>query len=159
MHRQYCSTYNKAFVTSKNAPLWFKFIISVLQTLLLSKDSLLRFSTGHVIDLVSNDVQRLEADTVRLFLVMPFSILQLVVISFLLVHFIGWQTSMGIIFLCLLLPYLGGLSSAGAALRSRTAAVSDRRISLINQVISGIRAIKSYAWEKEYKQKIGNIRR
>ena len=136
-----------------------KFIIYVLQTLLLSKDSLLRFSTGHVIDLVSNDVQRLEADTVRLFLVMPFSILQLVVISFLLVHFFGWQTSMGIIFLCLLLPYLGGLSSAGAALRSRTAAVSDRRISLINQVISGIRAIKSYAWEKEYKQKIGNVRR
>ena len=136
-----------------------KFIIYVLQTLLLSKDSLLRFSTGHVIDLVSNDVQRLEADTVRLFLVMPFSILQLVVISFLLVHFFGWQTSMGIIFLCLLLPYLGGLSSAGAALRSRTAAVSDRRISLINQVISVIRAIKSYAWEKEYKQKIGDIRR
>ena len=136
-----------------------KFIIYVLQTLLLSKDSLLRFSTGHVIDLVSNDVQRLEADTVRLFLVMPFSILQLVVISFLLVHFFGWQTSIGIIFLCLLLPYLGGLSSAGAALRSRTAAVSDRRISLINQVISGIRAIKSYAWEKEYKQKIGDIRR
>ena len=136
-----------------------KFIISVLQTLLLSKDSLLRFSTGHVIDLVSNDVQRLEADTVRLFLVLPFSILQFVVISFLLVHFIGWQTSMGILFLCLLLPYLGGLSSVGAALRSCTAAVSDRRISLINQVISGIRAIKSYAWEKEYRQKIGNIRR
>ena len=108
-----------------------KFITSVLQTLLLSKDSLLRFSTGHVIDLVSNDVQRLEADTVRLFLVMPFSILQLVVISYLLVHFIGWQTSMGIIFLCLLLPYLGGLSSAGTTIRSRTAAVSDRRISLI----------------------------
>ena len=112
-----------------------------------------------MIDLVSNDVQRLEADTVRLFLVMPFSILQLVVISYLLVHFIGWQTSIGIIFLCLLLPYLGGLSSAGATIRCRTAAVSDRRISLINQVISGIRAIKSYAWEKEYKQKIGNIRR
>ena len=52
---------------------------------------------------------------------------------------------MGIIFLYLLLPYLGGLSSAGAVLRSRTAAVSDRRISLINQVISGIRAIKSYS--------------
>ena len=67
---------------------------------------------------------------------------------------------MGITFLCLLLPYLGGLSSAGATIRSRTAAVSDRRISLINQ--------PSYFWdsrhqvicmEKEYKQKIGNIRR
>ena len=127
--------------------------------LLLSKDSLLRFSTGHVIDLVSNDVQRLEADTVRLFLNIPFCILQLVMVSSLLLHFIGWQSTMGITLLCILLPCFGGLSYGGAALRFRTAAVSDRRISLISQVISGIRAIKSYAWEEEYQQKIRNVRR
>ena len=127
--------------------------------LLLSKDSLLRFSIGHVIDLVSNDVQRLEADTVRLFLNIPFCILQLVMVSSLLLHFIGWQSTMGITLLCILLPCFGGLSYAGAALRLRTAAVSDLRISLISQVISGIRAIKSYAWEEEYQQKIRNVRR
>jgi len=127
--------------------------------LLLSKDSLLRLSTGHVIDLVSNDVQRLEADTVKLFLYIPFCILQLIMASSLLFYFIGWQSTMGITLLCLLLPCFGGLSYAGAALRLRTAALSDRRISLINQVISGIRAIKSYAWEEEYQQKISNVRR
>ena len=127
--------------------------------LLLSKDSLLRFSTGHVIDLVSNDVQRLEADTVKLFLNISFCILQLVMVSSLLLHFIGWQSTMGITLLCILLPCFGGLSYAGAALRLRTAAVSDLRISLISQVISGIRAIKSYAWEEEYQQKIRNVRR
>ena len=127
--------------------------------LLLSKDSLLRFSTGHVSDLVSNDVQRLEADTVKLFLNIPFCILQLVMVSSLLLHFIGWQSTMGITLLCILLPCFGGLSYAGAALRLRTAAVSDLRISLISQVISGIRAIKSYAWEEEYQQKIRNVRR
>ena len=127
--------------------------------LLLSKDSLLRFSIGHVIDLVSNDVQRLEADTVKLFLNIPFCILQLVMVSSLLLHFIGWQSTMGITLLCILLPCFGGLSYAGAALRLRTAAVSDLRISLISQVISGIRAIKSYAWEEEYQQKIRNVRR
>jgi len=51
------------------------------------------------------------------------------------------------------------LSYAGAALRLRTAAVSDRRISLINQVISGIRAIKTHAWEDEYREKIKNMRK
>ena len=127
--------------------------------LLLSKDSLLRFSTGHVIDLVSNDVQRLEADTVKLFLNIPFCILQLVMVSSLLLHFIGWQSTIGITLLCILLPCFGGLSYAGAALRFRTAAVSDHRISLISKVISGIRAIKSYAWEEEYQQKIRNVRR
>ena len=72
---------------------------------------------------------------------------------------IGWQALMGIIFLCLLLPYFAGLSYAGAALRLRTAAVSDCRISLMNQVVSGIRAIKTHAWEDEYRERIKDTRR
>ena len=131
----------------------------VLQTLLLSKDALLRFSTGHVIDLISNDVQRLEGDTIKLIFTTPFSFLELLVASFLLVYLIGWQTLMGITFLCLLLPSYAVLSSAGAALRLRIAAVSDRRISLMNQVFSGIRAVKTNAWEDEYQEKIKNTRR
>ena len=80
-------------------------------------------------------------------------------VSPLLLHFIGWQSTIGITLLCILLPCFGGPSYAGAALRFRTATVSDHRISLISQVISGIRAIKSYAWEEEYQQKIRNVRR
>ena len=112
-----------------------------------------------MIDLVSNDVQRLEEDTVKLFFYGGFAFLELVTTTFLLVYFIGWQTLLGVIFLYFLLPYFAGLSYAGAALRLRTAAVSDRRISLMNQVISGIRAIKTHAWEKEYRDQIKNIRR
>ena len=40
-----------------------------------------------------------------------------------------------------------------------TAAVSDERISLMNQVVSGIRAVKMHAWEDEYGRKIKNVRR
>ena len=39
------------------------------------------------------------------------------------------------------------------------AAVTDHRITLINQVVSGIRAIKSNVWEDEYRGKIKNVRR
>ena len=112
-----------------------------------------------MIDLVSNDVQRLEGDTVKLFFGVAFSFLEILVASFSLVYFIGWQTLMGIAFLFLLLPSYVGLSSAGAALRLRIAAVSDRRISLMNQVVSGIRAIKTHAWEDEYQENIKNTRR
>jgi len=129
------------------------------QMFLLSKNALLKFSTGHVIDLVSNDVQRLEEDTVKLFFLVPFAFTELTLVSVLLVFLIGWQTLMGVIFLCFLVPYFAGLSYAGAALRLRIAAVSDRRISLINQVVSGIRAIKTHAWEDEYRVKIKNTRR
>ena len=120
---------------------------------------MLKCSIGHVIDLVSNDIQRLEGDVVKWFFHMAFAFIDFVVGTSLLVYFIGWQTLLGVIFLSSLLPYFAGLSYAGAALRLRTAAVSDRRISLMNQVISGIRAIKTHAWEDQYREKIRNTRR
>ena len=87
------------------------------------------------------------------------SCLGLVMIAVLLVHLIGWQSLMGVFFLCLLVPYFAGISYVSAALRLRTAVVSDRRISLMNQVVTGIRAIKTRAWEDEYRRKIQHIRR
>ena len=119
----------------------------------------MKFSTGHVIDLVSNDVQRLEVELVKWFLFGTLAFLDIPVATFLLVYFIGWQALMGVIFLCFLPPYFAGLSHAGATLRLRTAAVSDRRISLMNQVISGIRTIKTHAWEDKYREKIKSTRR
>ena len=88
-----------------------------------------------------------------------FSFLDILIGASLIVYFIGWQALMGVILLCFLLPYFAALSYAGAALHLRTAAVSDRRISLMNQVVSGIRAIKTHAWEDKYREKIRNTRR
>jgi len=127
--------------------------------LLFEKNVLLEFSIGRVIDLVSNDVQRLEEEVFMWFFYGAFAFIDIVVGASLTVYFIGWQALMGVIFLCLLAPYFAALSYAGAALRLRTAAVSDRRISLMNQVVSGIRAIKTHAWETEYREKIKNTRR
>ena len=112
-----------------------------------------------MIDLVSNDVQRLEEDTVMWFLLAPFAFLEVVLTIPLVVLFIGWQALMGVIFLCLLLPYFIALSYAGAALRLRTVAISDLRLSLMNQVVSGIRSIKIHTWEDEYREKIKTTRR
>ena len=112
-----------------------------------------------MIDLISNDVQRMEEDTVMwLYLLFP-SCFYLIMIAVLLVYLIGWQSLMGVFFLCLLVPYFAGISYVSAALRQRTAAMSDRRISLMNQVVSGIRAIKTRAWEDEYRRKIQHTRR
>ena len=130
-----------------------------LQTLLLSKNSLLEFTTGRVIDLISNDVQRLEQEVVKLTFLEFAGLPELVVVSLLLTFFIGWQALMGFFFLCLLVPYFAGLSFVSAKLRVRTAVVSDQRISLMSQVVSGIRAIKRHAWEDGYREKISLVRR
>ena len=125
----------------------------------LSKHVLSMFTTGKVIDLVSNDVQRLEEYTIRsscLSFLTPFV---LVAVTVLLVVFVGWQAIMGVLFFCFLVPYFVGLSYAGAMLRKRTAKESDKRISLMNEVVSGIRAIKTHGWEDDYRKKIKTTRR
>ena len=83
----------------------------------------------------------------------------LVALAILLVYLIGWQSLIGVVFLCFFVPFFGGLSNISAALRLRIAAVTERRISLMNQVVSGIRAIKTRAWEDEYRKKIKHTRR
>ena len=83
----------------------------------------------------------------------------LVAIAVLLVYLIGWQSLMGVFFLFFFVPIFAGFSYISAALRLRTAAMSDRRISLMNQVVSGTRAIKTRAWEEEYRTKIKHARR
>ena len=117
----------------------------------------MKYTTGRVIDLVSNDVQRVE-DTKWPFRLVT-AAFDLIVVTALLFCLVGWQAVMGVIFLVFLVPYFGLLSSAAGALRLRTAAVSDRRISMMNEILSGIRAIKTHAWENEYREKIKVTRR
>ena len=107
-----------------------------------------------MINLISNDVQRIEEDTVMWLSTSISSCFVLALITALLEHLIGWQSLMGVLFLCFLVPYFAGFSYISAALRLGTAAVSDQRLSLMNQVVSGIRAIKTRAWEDEYRKKL-----
>ena len=43
--------------------------------------------------------------------------------------------------------------------RLKAARETDKRIKVMNEVISGIRAIKMYAWEKAFKRMVDRIRR
>lgn len=44
-------------------------------------------------------------------------------------------------------------------LRSKTATLTDHRIRLMNEVVSGIRIIKMYAWEKPFSALVDEVRR
>ena len=51
------------------------------------------------------------------------------------------------------------ISSVCARLRQETAEVADRRISLMNELVTGIRVLKTHAWEENYREKVEEIRR
>ncbi|PFX23000.1 Multidrug resistance-associated protein 4 [Stylophora pistillata] len=101
----------------------------------------------------------MEEETVKFFFLTPFAVLSYAGTIFLIYTLIGWQATTGVFFLCILIPYFAVLSYASAKLRLRTATVSDQRISLMNQVVSGIRAVKTQAWEDEYQKETKDMRR
>ncbi len=50
-------------------------------------------------------------------------------------------------------------SSVCVSHRSKTAAFTDNRIRTMNEVVSGIRIIKMYAWEKPFEALVNDVRR
>ena len=85
--------------------------------------------------------------------------IEFIAIVCLLLIFIGWQTVMGILFLIMVVPCVMIISSICAELRLKTAEVTDRRISLMNELVSGIRVLKAHAWEENYREKVQVVRR
>ena len=108
--------------------------------------------------LISNDVQRMEQAPKALIHLWS-APLDLIVSACLLWYFVGWQALVGFAFLLALVLLSALLAHIGGKLRKKTAAVTDRRILLMKEVVSAIRAVKINAWEWIYRDKIREIRR
>ena len=124
----------------------------------MSQSKLAKITSGHVVDLVSNDIQRLDLATQNLFasLRSPFD---LIILGILLWVLIGWQAVTGLTFALILIPYVFITTGWAAKLRMRAAQVTDKRLAVMNEIISGIRAVKMYAWEWPYRDTMRQIRR
>ena len=52
----------------------------------------------------------------------------------------------------------GGVATLTAYFRRKVVVHTDKRVSLMNEVINSIRLIKMYAWERSFSDKIQKIR-
>ncbi|XP_017911793.1 PREDICTED: multidrug resistance-associated protein 4-like [Capra hircus] len=115
-------------------------------------------TTGQIVNLLSNDVNRF--DQVTMFLhclwVGP---LQAITVTALLWMEIGMSCLAGMAVLIILLLLHSCFGKLFSSLRSKTAALTDDRISTMSEVISGIKTIKMNAWEKSFIDLISRLRR
>ena len=86
-------------------------------------------------------------------------ILYLPVVIYLLINLFHWTVLAGLLFLTALVPYFMTVSFFVGKLRKQTALVSDQRISVMNELVSGIRDVKTHAWENNYRDAVKDIRR
>nr|XP_044248878.1 probable multidrug resistance-associated protein lethal(2)03659 [Drosophila takahashii] len=123
----------------------------------LSQSALGDTTSGHVVNLISNDISRLD---IRVYSshylwVGP---LQALLITYLMYQEIGIAAVFGMIFMLGLIPlqmYLGKISSL---LQLKAAERTDNRIRMVNEIISGIRVLKMYAWELPFEKMVAKAR-
>ncbi|XP_038572955.1 multidrug resistance-associated protein 4-like isoform X2 [Micropterus salmoides] len=124
----------------------------------LSSESMGRTTTGQIVNLLSNDVNRFDEITLNLHYLWV-GPLQAMVIITLLWYEIGPSSLAGVAAIALMMPVQTWFGKLFGIFRSKTAVLSDSRIRIMNEVVSGIRIIKMYAWEKPFSSLVTEVRR
>ncbi|KAM6893505.1 ATP-binding cassette sub-family C member 4-like [Xenentodon cancila] len=128
------------------------------KALCLSSDSMGRTTTGQVVNLLSNDVKHFDEIILNLHYLWM-GPLQAVVIIIFLWYEIGPSCLAGVATIAFMLPVQTWFGKLFGIFRSRTAVLTDSRIRIMNEVVSGIRIIKMYAWEKPFSALVTEVRR
>lgn len=114
-------------------------------------------NTGQVVNMMSTDASQLQRliQNGGLILVSP-----LVIIASLILIFIelGNATWVGVGLMLFLIPVNGILLSVVSNMRKRVLKYSDLRVKLMNEILTGIRIIKYYAWEKPFQYEVERLR-
>ncbi|KAM9766341.1 ATP-binding cassette sub-family C member 4-like isoform 2-T2 [Menidia menidia] len=128
------------------------------KALRLSTESMGRTTTGQIVNLLSNDVNRFDEITLNLHYLWVGPLQAAVIIVFLWQE-IGSTCLAGVAAIALMMPLQTWFGKLFGIFRSKTAVLSDSRIRIMNEVVSGIRIIKMYAWEKPLSAMVNEVRR
>ncbi|XP_048576201.1 ATP-binding cassette sub-family C member 4-like [Nematostella vectensis] len=115
-------------------------------------------TSGHVATLFGTDIESFKEGFSHLPAVIGAPVCMLMIIS-VLVWVAGWPAMMGVIATAVFIILQSLVIKASQYYRARTVPVTDTRITLISQIIRGIRTIKMHAWEKPYYQAVHKIRK
>ncbi|XP_017474881.1 PREDICTED: probable multidrug resistance-associated protein lethal(2)03659 isoform X4 [Rhagoletis zephyria] len=128
------------------------------KALRLSRTALGETTAGQVVNLISNDVGRLDLAMIFIHYLW-IGPLETIFITYLMSIEIGVSASFGVAFMLLFIPLQGWLGKKTSVLRLRTALRTDDRVRMMNEIISGIQVIKMYAWEIPFGKMVAYARK
>uniref|UniRef100_A0A672ZTF0 ATP-binding cassette, sub-family C (CFTR/MRP), member 4 n=1 Tax=Sphaeramia orbicularis TaxID=375764 RepID=A0A672ZTF0_9TELE len=131
---------------------------TLVEALCLSSAAMGKTTTGQIVNLLSNDVSKFDEVTIFLHFLWV-GPLQAAVVVGLLWNEIGPSCLAGMVVLMFLMPMQSMFGRLFSKFRSKTAVLTDSRIRTMNEVVSGIRIIKMYAWEKPFAALVSDVRR
>ncbi|XP_060582248.1 ATP-binding cassette sub-family C member 4-like isoform X3 [Ruditapes philippinarum] len=128
------------------------------KSLRLSSEGLGKTTTGQIVNLMSNDVNRFDQAVIFLHFLWVGPIEAVAVLA-ILWRELGPSTLAGFAVLLLLVPVQGWMGKLFSKFRQKTAKYTDERVKLMNEIIAGMRVIKMYCWEKPFGDLVRSVRR
>ena len=74
-------------------------------------------------------------------------------------YLVSWQAMIGASIFLLVSVYNSVAASKAGKIRNKAAAQTDKRLTVIKEIVTGIRVVKMYAWEWNFRDLIAQIRR
>ena len=127
------------------------------KALKLSPASRQKQSTGMIVNMFSNDTKQLQQFTYFMnnCALAPFQI----IVSLVLIYYqVGPATFVGLGMMCMVIPLNLYIFITLNKLRQKKVKKTDIRVKLMNEILSGIRVIKFYAWESPFMQSVFEAR-
>ena len=112
----------------------------------------------NTINLVSNDAQAIEKMGYGIF-VLSFVPVDIIASMVLVWYLVAWQALIGTSFFLLVVAYGSFAAHKAGKVRHQSAAVTDKRLEIMKEIITGIRVVKMYAWEWNFRDLVAQIRR
>ncbi|CAK5040957.1 unnamed protein product [Meloidogyne enterolobii] len=127
------------------------------KTLRLSSSARHGRTSGEIVNLMAIDVDRFY-QVIPLLQQIWSSPLQVVLSLFVLYQVMGWSVIGGVLFMIALIPCNLCVVRRTKIWQMEQMTLKDSRLRMLNEVLTGIRAVKLYAWEVPMKQVIDEIR-
>jgi len=128
------------------------------QALRLNHSAFGKTTVGTILNLISNDVSRLDEFCIicNNIIVAPLQVLAGMIVCY---HFVGFYCLIGLATLLAFIPLNSVVGRSFFAIRTRVAVLSDNRIKIMSEIIKGMRVLKMYAWEKHFSLLISAARK
>jgi ABC-type multidrug transport system fused ATPase/permease subunit len=115
-------------------------------------------TTGSIVNLMSTDATRVSEFSSLWFSSIGAPV-ELAIGSYFLYQLIGIASLLGLLVMVLVLPINHLNSKIFAKTQDRLMQARDKRVSLMSELLQGIRQIKFFAWEKKWEERIMDARK
>lgn len=133
-------------------------ISSIYRKALVMSSAAKRTTTvGEIVNLMSVDAHRFFEMIPYLHIVWSGPIVISIAI-FLLWTYLEYAAFVGLVVMIFIIPLSGFIASQLKTLQAKQMKVKDERVKAMNEILSGMRVLKLYAWEPSFETQIENIR-